>query len=377
MPFKLALLCLALLLAACDTYPRGAGRQNEVLANGDDGSAATSSDAEPAEFAIETITRESLSRYERWPVVGETNRPWIKRVDQPNGRILAPGDVVVVTIWSTEDNGLLGGNGRQRDVTLAPTPLSPTGELFLPYVGQVHLSGMSPDDARVAVEQAYSKLISSAQVQLSVDAGRQSTAVLVAGVAKPGAYPLIDQDVTVLDLLAVGGGVSEGLQSPQIRLQRGNRTYGTSMTRLLADTNMNTTLVGGDRIFVEEDKRYFLSLGATGNKAQHPFPRDNLSALDAMSLIGGLAEERADAEGVLILRSYPAASVRSDGSGPRNVRTVFTLDLTTADGLFSAGAFQIYSGDLIYISESPMIGARTVLAILGATIGLANGAQDL
>lgn len=376
MSFKYAFVCLMTLLAACGTLPRGAGLQTEILAKGDDGSRQASDSAEPAGFAIEAITRDSLKRFVSWPAVGENALPWIKRVDQPNSRILAPGDTVSLTIWSTEDNGLLNTNG-QRVVNLPPTPLSSSGQLFLPYIGQIKLSGMSPDHARAEVEKAYTRVISSAQVQLAVTEGRQSTASLVAGVANPGSFPLVDRDVTILDLLAQGGGVAARLVNPQIRLQRGNRTYGTSMTRLLADTEMNTTLVGGDRVFIEEDSRYFLSLGASGSKAQHRFPQDSVSALDAISIIGGLSADRANAKGVLILRSYPASSLRRDGSGPRNSRTIFTLDLTTADGLFSAGAFQIRPGDLIYVTESPLIGTRNVFGIIGSVFGLANSAGNL
>jgi polysaccharide export outer membrane protein len=49
---------------------------------------------------------------------------------------------------------------------------------------------------------------------------------------------------------------------------------------------------------------------------------------------------------------------------------VFTLDLTSADGLFSAGQFPILSGDLVYATESPVTTAQTVFSILGNSVGL-------
>jgi polysaccharide biosynthesis/export protein len=154
-------------------------------------------------------------------------------------------------------------------------------------------------------------------------------------------------------------------------LQRGGSTYGISMEQLLKDASQNTTIEGGDRIFAEEDNRYFLSLGAAGTQAQHRFTQDRVTALDAISIVGGLTAARANAKGILILRRFPEAALRKDGSGPSNARMIFTVDLTTADGLFSAGQFQIRSGDLIYVSESPFSGARTVLALVGSVFGLA------
>lgn len=375
---RILLISGALLLAACGTLPRGAGLQSEVLAHGEDTLETTTANAPldgqpalPSEFAVEPITRDSLTRYANWPAVGEQGLDWIQRVDQPNTRIIAPGDTVAVTLWNTEDNSLLTAPG-QRFVSLPPNRVSPTGSVFLPYIGQIRISGMSPDEARGAIEKGYLTVTPSAQVQLELVEGRQSTVSLIGGVAKPGAYPLRDQDVTLLDVLAEAGGANPALSNPQIRLQRGERTYGISLDRLLGDTAQNTTLRGGDRVFVEADERYFLSLGAAGTQAQHRFPQDRLTALDALSIIGGLSADRANAQGILILRRYADKSVRRDGSGPRHVRSIFTIDLTSADGLFSAGEFRIRPGDLIYATESPLIGTRNVFAVIGSVFGLAS-----
>lgn len=366
------------MLAACGTLPRGAGLQREVLAHSEDTVETTTANAPldgqpalPSEFAVEPITRDSLTRYANWPLVGEHGMDWLRRVDQPNSRIIAPGDTVAVTLWNTEDNSLLTAPG-QRFVSLPANRVSSTGAVFLPYIGQIKISGMSPDAARAAIEKGYLNVTPSAQVQLELVEGRQSTVSMIGGVTRPGPYPLRDQDVTLLDVLAEAGGATPGLINPQIRLQRGERTYGISLDRLLSDTAQNTTLRGGDRVFVEQDGRYFLSLGAAGTQAQHRFPQERLTALDALSIIGGLSADRANAQGILILRRYGDQAVRRDGSGPRHVRTIFTIDLTSADGLFSAGEFRIRPGDLIYATESPLIGTRNVFGVIGSVFGLAN-----
>jgi polysaccharide export outer membrane protein len=375
MPFRPAVFSLTLLLAACGSLPRGSGLQREVLAHKDEtvkGAVIAEGEAPiPSEFAVEPITKDNLGRYAEWPHLGENALPWIKRVDQPNGQIIAPGDVIAVTIWSTEENSLLGAPG-QRLVALPASPLSAEGKMFLPYIGGIKLSGMSPEGARTAIEKAYSAVMPSAQVQLTVTGGRQSAVSMISGVARPGPYPLPDQDVTLLDMIALAGGTAPNIANPQIRLQRGGKTYGVSAHRLMDDPNLNTTLKGGDRVYVEVDERYFLSLGATGTRASHAFPKAKVTAIDALSMIGGLAAERANAQGILILRNYSAKSVRREGSGPRHERTIFTLDLTSADGLFSAGEFQIMTGDLIYVTESPLIGTRNVFGVIGAVFGLAQ-----
>ncbi|ASM73827.1 MULTISPECIES: hypothetical protein [Roseobacteraceae] len=59
-------------------------------------------------------------------------------------------------------------------------------------------------------------------------------------------------------------------------------------------------------------------------------------------------------------------------NGPRQPRVVFTLDLTKADGLFSARNFWINSGDVVLVTESPINGTRTVLGLVGSVFGVFN-----
>lgn len=366
---RLSLLLLIGLLSACASLPRGAGLQREVLA------VSTTEDG-AAEFMVAPVTRPLLDRYAQWPAVGEDKLGWIERVRQPASRVIAPGDTVSVTIWNTEENGLLTAPG-QRFVTLPELRVSAGGSIFLPYIGEQRIAGMSPERAREAIEERYYSVTPSAQVQFTLKEGRQNMVGLVGGVAAPGTYPLSDQDYTLLSLLAEGGGVQASLVNPQIRLQRGSRLYGISVDRLLENPALDTTLTGGDMVYVEEDERTFLSLGAAGQEAVHPFPQDEVTALEALAIVGGISDSRADPKGILILRRYPASAIRPGTAGPDNNRVVFTIDLTSADGLFSADQFLIRPGDLVYVTESPVTSAQTLFGLVGSAFGLARQASTV
>jgi polysaccharide biosynthesis/export protein len=361
------LLALLLGLTACNA-PRGAGLESEVLAAQADAEAT----GVPADFAVYAVTRGSLGLIAGWPSVGLGGGDWIRRQEQPASLLIAPGDLVTVTVWDAQANSILATPG-QRVTEMRDMRVSSSGEIFLPFVGDLRIAGMSAQSARERVEERYSDTIPAVQVQLDVTPGRANTANLVAGVASPGVYPLEDRDVTILTLLAMGGGVSPNLNNPQVRLFRGGDVYATALDRLYDDPGLDTTLQGGDRVIVEADERYFLSLGAAGTEAVHPFPQDLVTAIDALSIIGGVSEARADPKAVLILREYPARATRADpAEGPPQTRIVFTVDLTTADGLFSAGNFRIMPGDLVYATESPLPATGSILQIFGSVLGLAE-----
>lgn len=356
------------LLAGCN-LPQGAAVSGKILRG---------ADSPESTFAVQPVTRETLPKLKSWPKKGPSAgvQGWIERNRGPADQIILPGDMIDLSIWDNEESSLLM-QPQQKVVAMKGLTVSQGGTVFLPYLDEVYIAKMSPDKARATIQQKLVSIIPSAQVQLSLQSGRQSSVDLVSGVEKPGTVVMPDRDFTVLSLLAQGGGVSQKIVNPQLRLMRSGKLYGVSMASLLANPGLDTTLRGGDKVYVEDDTRYFLSLGAAGKEAQFPFVNDSVSALDAVSQIGGVNELRGNPKGVLILRDYAADAVRSDGTGPEKDRVIFTFDLTSADGLFSAAEFPVQDKDLVLVAESPIAAANSVIALVYSALGVGVRASSL
>lgn len=357
----------AALLAGCaDNLPRGAAVDREILNE--------SSDVD-ADFAVYPVTRAFLLSVGHWPRVNERHLSWIGHSHGPRAQVIAPGDSLNIRIWDSGETSLFTGPG-QPATDLNDVRVTANGSVFIPYVGKVRVADRTPDSARSVIQRSLEDVVPSAQVQVTMAEGRQNSVDLVGGVGAPGPYPMPDRDFSVLSLIAAGGGVASSLANPQIRLVRGHEIYGTSIDRLYENPRLDTRLRGGDKVIVEEDERYFLSLGAAGTEALHPFTKDKITAIDAMSIIGGVNDGRGDPQGILILREYPATAVRPGVRGPRQQRVVFTLDLTNSDGLFSARNFEIMSEDVVLVTESPVTNTRTVLTLVGSVFGVFGAANN-
>ena len=363
----LRIVFVCLLLAGGTALPRGAAFQKEVV----DVAVQAEKKGEPAPFQVFAIEEGTLPLLADWPGGGGLDGGWPSRASNPPTVLIAPGDTLNVTIWDSSENSLLMTAG-ERSSQLQTLVVGASGRVSLPYVGSLRVQGMSPDRARAVIEDRYADVAPGVQVQIVHAPGQGNKVSLVGGVGAPGTYPMPDRSYSVLQLLSEGGGVSDGMRNPQVRLMRGGKMYRVSVKRLYASPSADATLRAGDRVIVAEDERYFLSLGAAGAEAQHYFPKSEVTALDAMALIGGVNEGRGDPKGILILREYPADAVRADGRGPTHQRVVFTLDLTSADGLFSAGKFHIQSGDLVYATESRLSGVGTVIGLVRSSVGLAS-----
>lgn len=347
-------------LAAC-SLPRGGPLQSEVLR-------AQKNDDTPKDFAVYKISKELLPQVALWPQTGPRQyTSWINHTDVGSDPVIHRGDLINLTIWDSQQNSLLT-NETAKLVELKQIQVQSDGKIFIPYLDRIKVSGMTAERARSSIQGRLESIVSSAQVQLIIEQGQGSSIRLVSGVAKPGLYPLETRHTTVLDMISVGGGVSPDLRNPQIRLQRAGRTYGISARKLYTQPNRDTVLKGRDKIIVEQDNRYFRAFGAASTESLVYFENDNLTASDTLSQMGGLLDNRANPQGILILRNYKPSQVGT-GRGPDQPRVIFTIDLTTADGLFSASQFKIHPNDTVLVSESPLNVATTIFGLIGSISG--------
>ncbi|UYV36875.1 polysaccharide export protein [Rhodobacteraceae bacterium D3-12] len=327
-------------------------------------------EAEAPSFQVVEVARANVGALRKWPATGwRGGYHWLSGNRGPAGKIIRSGDVIDLVIWDSQENSLLM-SPNQKMVEMKGLIVSPSGEIFVPYAQNMYVSGMSADAARAKISEALTPVAPDAQVQVRHTSGQSNSADLVSGVAKPGSYPLEGRNVTILSLIAKGGGIASSLRNPLVRLIRGSKTYEIRADDLFANASKNVVVRGNDKVLVEEDKRYFTALGATGREELIYFEKEQISALEAMSIIGGLSESRANPKGVLVLRDYSERQLRSDGKGPAMQQVVFTFDLTTADGLFAARKFEINPRDTVLATESPVTAAQTIMGLLGAAVGL-------
>ena len=365
---KWAFVALSLLaLAACE-LPGGVGLTSQIVKE---------ESSETPTFQVVRVTRDELSRVEKWPSNGtNAHYYWPKGGRGPDSQVIRTGDKVDLVIWDNQDNSLLT-SVEVKTVTMPGLTVSPAGTIFVPYLDEVVVSGQTPEQARSQIQSEMNSIIPSAQVQLEMTAGQKNSVNLVSGVAKPGSFPLPDRNYRILTLIAQGGGIAPDLRNPLVQLQRDDKTYNIRAESLFSNSGHNIALRGGDSVMVLEDQRYFTAFGATGTEQLIRFDQERITALEALSIIGGLSATRANPKGVLVLRDYGHKALRNDGSGPNNQQVIFAFDVTSADGLFAARKFEIQPQDTVVASESTVTSVRTVLNLVGSVFGAVDSANNI
>lgn len=358
---------MLLSLVAC-SLPRGAAINTEVLQE---------SQQENPSFQVVPVTRETTPMIKSWPATGwEGHYHWFSSDNGPDSSAIQTGDILTIVVWDNQDNSLLAGL-ESKMTELPPMEVSPTGKVFMPYVGDVTVRGLTQPDARNRLQEAMVEIAPSAQVQLSVMPGRNNSVDLVSGVGSPGRYPLENRNTKILTALAMGGGLSKDLRHPLVRLQRSGKTYETRADALLEDASRNVRLRGGDQISIVEDDRSFNVLGAAQRESLIYFDKEQMTAMEALSAMGGILDARANPKGILVLREYEPEQLALGHLGPDMQQVVFTIDLTHADGLFAARQFYINPNDTLLATESPITSAQTILGLLGNVVGFSSTVNNL
>ncbi|MFW2545449.1 polysaccharide biosynthesis/export family protein [Primorskyibacter sp. 2E107] len=366
--FKLLTVFAAILALTACSLPRGAALQSEILKE---------RKTENPTFQVVAVTRENIPGILAWSAhSGYGTYHWPKTSNGATSSTIRTGDKLDVTIWDSQDNSLLTNPG-QRFTKIENLEVDSNGSIYLPYVNKVGVRGMTTAGARAKIQSRFEPIVPSAQVQLSLRQGRDHSVDVVGGVAQPGAYPMPSRNYKILNVISDAGGIPGAMRNPQVRLIRGSSTYEISADKLLEDGSRNALLQPRDTVVVEADERAFTALGASGQESLIYFPKDNVTALEAMSLMGGLSDFRADPKGVLVLREYAPEHLSHSGAGPDLQQVVFTFDLTSADGLFAAKKFPIHPDDTVLATESPVNAVQTVFALVGSAFGLTARAAAL
>lgn len=284
--------------------------------------------------------------------------------------IIHPGDTLDLSVWENTKETLLGGVGGS-STNIQQIQVDASGDIFIPYAGRIKAAGRSPEQLREIITRKLDAQTPDPQVIVRRVAGDGATVSIMGKVAGQGVYPIKAATRTLTAMLAKAGGVTIEPEVAQIKVTRRGQTGTVWLEDLYSNPKDNIALRPGDRIFVQQDRRTFTALGATGSQNRVAFNTQKMSAIEAIARVGGLNSNLADPKGVFVFRDEPAAIAnavlgRTDLVGPQ--RFVYVLDLTKPDGMFLARDFMIRNGDTIYVTEAPYVQWSKTLGALNSTI---------
>ena len=302
-----------------------------------------------------------------------------QRAGRIESDVIRPGDVLGLTIWENVKDGLLSGPGMNQ-ANLQQIQVDSSGNIFVPYAGRIKASGNTPEQLRDIITTKLDAQTPDPQVMVRRMAGDGSSVSIMGKVAAQGVYPIEQATRTLTAMLAKAGGVTIEPEVALVNVTRGHVTGRAWLVDLVDNPKADIALRPSDRIFVEQDRRTFTALGATGTQTRIPFTTQKLSAIEALAQVGGLNSNLADPTGIFVFREEPAEIAnavlgRTDLVG--NQRFAYVLDLTEPSGMFTARDFQIRDGDTVFVTEAPFVQWNKTLGVLNASIGTSSAIKTI
>ena len=120
---------------------------------------------------------------------------------------IGAGDELYISVW------------KEPDLT-RPVPVRPDGKITMPLVGDIQASGITPHELETSLTKQLSSYVSSPSVTVTVQAVHSQKFNIVGQVAKPGTYELSGPPSTVLDAIAMAGGLRDFAKGKKIYILR-------------------------------------------------------------------------------------------------------------------------------------------------------------
>lgn len=125
------------------------------------------------------------------------------------------------------------------------------GTAKLPMVGQIQLQGLTLLEAEQILQKEYSKYYQNPFVRLDF----QNKRVVVLGAPGGQVIPLTNQNVRLVEVLALAKGIDNNSKANNIRVVRGDQIFSADFSTFEAYTKSNIIVEPGDVVYVEPIRR--------------------------------------------------------------------------------------------------------------------------
>ena len=294
----------------------------------------------------------------------------------PEAYTLGPRDRLFIRVRGLEDPEATSNMYRseRREMTLPwasfDRTINDSGRISLPWIGTISLSGLSVEEAEDSILEAYKgKYIAKPRVMINLEERLSKPVVVTGAVRKPGVYYLETNQGTVLEALALAGGVDEREAGNQVVISHAGaksqllarsgvaaQDGSKLMVKLSLDElqganpEVNLPVSAGDMVVVSSTKRYVQVLGYVNRPGSYDIRRgERMGLMKALARAGGPS------------KMGRASNVYLARAGSENGRKVIPVDLeAVASGQLPEPVLK--DGDALVIGTGAMARVGEFLA---------------
>lgn len=362
-PAWIALAATAVLAAGCANVPTSGPSRDEIANTGKiDLPGSTSVQIVPVN---EGIARRLVSR--RTVTLFSDSLK-----DNPGASYskVGPGDTLEVSIWEAPpatlfgvggatDARATGAMGTSRAVSFPEQIVNREGMINVPFAGAIRAAGRTNVEIEDEITNRLKGKANQPQVLVRQLRNVSSNVTVVGDVGAAVRLPLGPRNERLLDALAAAGGAKFPVNKMTLQVTRGTTVASLPLDTIIRDPRQNVMLQPGDVITALHEPLSFTAMGATGKNEEVNFEAQGISLAQAMARVGGVQDQRADAQGVFIFRyedpkalDWPRQPVGVTAEG--KVPVIYTVNLKDPNSFFVMQTFGVQNKDMLYVSNAPL-----------------------
>ncbi len=244
--------------------------------------------------------------------------------------VIGAADVIAISVLDNKD----------LDTVVSVTP---GGKIAVPLVGDVQAAGLTVTELTDRLRQELAKKVRSPQITVSLREVNSYRIYFLGRIGRPGILTS-KSEVTVLQALAMAGGIQEGADLSLAYVARGTERVPVDFGKLLrkGDLSQNITLAPDDTVvFPDNPLNVIYVMGEVKAPGMLPFVKDrDWTALKALAAVGGFGQYAGKSKSYLI---------REGGGGKTTVPIDFN-DLMRNPG--AGKDVPLIPGDILIVPQS-------------------------
>ncbi|MBS7544288.1 polysaccharide biosynthesis/export family protein [Ancylobacter oerskovii] len=374
-------LLTAIILTGCGIVPSAGPNRQQIT------DAARSKDPATSDFMLVDLNDDVLAKLAHYAPA--TLQGSFGNRKRPSTYVIGVGDAVTVTIWEGAAGGLFSrpatdvlGTGSQ-SAAIPEQQVSKDGTISVPFAGRVKVAGKTADEVeRTIVTNLTGKAIEP-QALVVVSKSVNNTATVIGEVNAPGRIMLTPRGERILDVIATAGGNKVPVHEAFVVMSRNGVNAAVPLQTIMGRPSENVYVLPDDTISIIREPQTFTVFGAAQRNAQVAFSTAGISLTEALALVGGPSDLRADPRGVYLMRfetEKVARAIDPDHTAPSQngyVRVIYQLNMHQADGILLASGFRMRNKDAIYISNAPLSDLNKVLSVFSTVASPVSQATNI
>ncbi len=281
------------------------------------------------------------------PVIKPRTNPGLDREISNYEYKIGKGDILNITVFEHEE--LTTPAGSYRSAAESGTWVHSDGTIYFPYVGKLRVVGLSLSQIRSRLSSKLSRYIEEAKVEVNVAQFNSQKIYITGEVNDPRRISLTNLPLTLVDAINLAGGLTDNADWRSVTLSREGINEVISVNAILQQGVLteNRLLKVNDIIHVpRNDNLKVFVLGEVKNPSTLTMGRTGMRLTQALSGVGGINEDTADATGVFVIR-------HAKDSDESKVN-IYQLNLTDASAMVLGAEFELSPFDVVYVTAAPI-----------------------